>query len=147
MFSSLLFSLDLRGDQGKTSPALVIKILIMSEDFEMFWKAYPRKQAKGYARKAWYKFNPDKELLDRILKAIEWQKKSPDWLKEGGQFIPLPASWLNAERWDDEKPSYASYVAPRHEILSNPDPTQEQIEESRKQVTNIISKIGEKWTK
>jgi hypothetical protein len=24
------------------------------------------------------------------------------WLREGGRFIPNPATWLNQERWGDE---------------------------------------------
>jgi hypothetical protein len=43
--------------------------------------------------------------LAELLAALEWQCKSSNWRKDGGQFIPLPASWLNGERWKDEKPT------------------------------------------
>ena len=46
--------------------------------------------------------NPDAELQAVILRAVEAQKKTKDWLKDGGQYVPHPASWLNGERWQDE---------------------------------------------
>jgi len=69
--------------------------------FDNFWKAYPRKKSKGNAKKAWKKLKPNEQLQNRILRALEQAKTSVDWLKEGGQFIPYPASWLNAEGWED----------------------------------------------
>ena len=70
--------------------------------FSLFWAAYPKKKSKGEAEKAFIKIKPDNVLLDKILKAIEAQKKSPDWIKDSGQFIPYPATWLNGKRWEDE---------------------------------------------
>lgn len=70
-----------------------------TQAFLSFWNTYPRKKAKGYAYKAWQKLNPDLEV---VLKALEKAKQSADWLKEGGQFIPHPASWLNAKGWEDD---------------------------------------------
>jgi hypothetical protein len=72
------------------------------ERFEVFWKAYPRKTGKDAARKAFAKRNPSQELLDKMLAAIEQQKQSAQWQKNNGQFIPLPTTWLNQGRWDDE---------------------------------------------
>ena len=31
--------------------------------------------------------------------------KSHDWTKDGGQFIPHAATWLNGKRWEDELPA------------------------------------------
>ncbi len=70
--------------------------------FEEFWKAWPKKKAKMEAQKAFCKINPSKDLLATMLNAIERAKKTSDWTKDGGQFIPLPATWLNNERWTDE---------------------------------------------
>jgi hypothetical protein len=33
---------------------------------------------------------------------LEAQKKQEDWRKDGGKFIPYPATYLRQERWDDE---------------------------------------------
>lgn len=76
--------------------------ITVSSGFDVFWKAYPKKKAKGDAQKAWRKLKVGSELLDSILKAIEAQKQTTDWQKEAGAFIPYPASWLNARRWEDE---------------------------------------------
>lgn len=72
------------------------------KDFEVFWAAYPRKQAKGNARRAWKKIRPGKALLAKILIAIEEQRGTEQWTRNRGQFIPHPATWLNGERWEDE---------------------------------------------
>ena len=73
-----------------------------SESFDAFWAAYPRKVGKGKARRVWARLRPAQPLLSEIMDAIDWQKKSVQWTKDGGQFIPHPATWLNQERWSDE---------------------------------------------
>ena len=70
--------------------------------FDIFWKSYPRKVNKTYACKVFKRINPSKQLLEKILSAIEEQKNTVDWKKENGQFIPHPSTWLNGERWRDE---------------------------------------------
>ena|SRR3990167_5689258 len=70
--------------------------------FEKFYSKYPRKEAKADALKAFLKISPNTELLETILRAVEIQSKSTQWQKDGGQFIPLPASWLRSARWEDE---------------------------------------------
>ena len=37
-----------------------------------------------------------------MLAALEQQRQSHDWQKEGGRYIPYPATWLNQGRWEDE---------------------------------------------
>ena len=72
--------------------------------FDTFWQVYPRKVGKGAARKAWKKIKPSAELTREIVRAVEIQKRSADWLKNDGQFIPHPTTWLNQGRWQDEIP-------------------------------------------
>lgn len=72
------------------------------ERFEQFWTAYPRRRGKGDAERAFAKLKPDEALFECILLALERQKKSNDWCKDGGQFIPYPATWLNRRGWEDE---------------------------------------------
>jgi uncharacterized protein YdaU (DUF1376 family) len=69
--------------------------------FAEFWLAYPNKKAKGDAEKAWNALRPDDSLTDQILRAVESAKTGEAWLKDGGQFIPYPATWLRAKRWLD----------------------------------------------
>lgn len=84
------------------------------EGFDSFWKSYPKKKAKGDAEKAFSKLKPDDLLLKTILEAIKAQARSPDWTKDGGQFIPHPATWLNQRRWEDEvtQPPRAHFERP-----------------------------------
>lgn len=70
--------------------------------FGEFWAAYPRKQGKGAAEKAWGKIKPNAEVFDQIMSAVESQKHCEQWQKHNGQFIPNPATWLNQRRWEDE---------------------------------------------
>jgi hypothetical protein len=72
------------------------------EGFEAFYAAYPRKAKPKDARKAWDKLKPDADLQAKILAAIEAQRASPQWQKDGGQFIPYPATWLNAGEWANQ---------------------------------------------
>ena len=81
--------------------------IVQNESFEhfiSFWKAYPRRQAKRAAMQAWSKLDTSNGTLELILSSIERQKKSEQWQKDGGKFIPLPATWLNGKRWEDEVP-------------------------------------------
>ena len=71
----------------------------VDDDFKIFWEAYPRKEGKQKAEAAFAKVTEPVEVL---LDAIEAQKKSAQWTKDGGQFIPHPATWLNGKRWLDE---------------------------------------------
>jgi hypothetical protein len=75
--------------------------------FKEFWAAYPRKKSKAAAERAWAKIRPGEELQAEILAALEQAKQSRDWQKEGGQYIPYPATWLNARGWEDELESAA----------------------------------------
>lgn len=71
------------------------------ERFERFWACYPRKVGKGNARKIFAKLKPSEEMLGRMILAVELAKQSPQWQRDGGQYIPYPATWLNQERWED----------------------------------------------
>ncbi|MPM07925.1 hypothetical protein SDC9_54236 [bioreactor metagenome] len=72
--------------------------------FELFWHYYPRKTDKQKARKAFSKLKADQKLLSKILSAIEAQKRSAQWQRDGGQYIPHASTWLNGRRWEDEVP-------------------------------------------
>ncbi len=70
--------------------------------FEEFWEAYPKKKSKGDALKWWKKNKPSQELQLKIHSTLYSLKGSPEWLKDGGQYAPYPATWLNADGWNDE---------------------------------------------
>ena len=70
-----------------------------SDGFDIFWQAYPRKEAKPAALKAFTKLGPSAELLDEMLQAIAQQRTGKQW-SEG--FIPHPSTWINNKRWTDQ---------------------------------------------
>lgn len=70
--------------------------------FDEFWSAYPKKVGKDDARRAFQKRKPDGELLALMLAAIAAQRESQAWIRDGGQYIPNPSTWLNQGRWQDE---------------------------------------------
>jgi uncharacterized protein YdaU (DUF1376 family) len=83
-------------DQKPTSQATVDDL------FPKFWALYPRKQDKAKAQKAWTKLKVTEVLFALIVKGLSVQVVSADWLKESGKYIPLPTTWLNGKRWEDE---------------------------------------------
>jgi len=72
-----------------------------NDDFEQFWTAYPKKQAKQDAAKAFRAAKLKPEQLQTVLQDIKRRGSSPDWQKDGGKFIPLPATYLRGKRWED----------------------------------------------
>lgn len=74
-------------------------------EFEAFWKAYPRKVAKGAAIKAWNKAlkdgaDPQTIIGAAAFYALERKMQDPTYTKH-------PATWLNAACWQDEPdPTY-----------------------------------------
>lgn len=69
--------------------------------YSFFWEAYPKRKGKADAIKAYKKVKAS-NCIAEILQAIEASKRSREWTKDGGQYIPYPASWLRGRRWDDE---------------------------------------------
>ena len=75
---------------------------IYAQNFDLFYQNYPKKVAKQAALKSWQKLKPDDDLMAQIMRGLERWKQSTDWLKDNGQYIPYPATWLNGRRWEDE---------------------------------------------
>lgn len=82
----------------------------ISAQFDAFWQAYPRKIGKQKALKVFEKIKPDNALLSTMLNKIEAYKKTDQWQKNNGQFIPHPTTWLNAGSWEDEIEGGSSFV-------------------------------------
>jgi hypothetical protein len=75
-----------------------IVALVVNEDFDSFWKRYPKKVGKDKAILAWKKKSPK---LDDVLYALSWQIDCEQWRRG---YIPNPATYLNEGRWQDEQP-------------------------------------------
>lgn len=74
------------------------------EGFDAWWAVYPKHEGKQNAIKAFIKIKPDAALLDKMISSVKVWKNSQQWTKDNGQFIPMPATWLNGHRWEDEQP-------------------------------------------
>ena len=70
--------------------------------FERFWSVYPRHVSKTEAKRKFEKLNPDEELLETMIRAVEVQKKSDQWTRDNGQYIPHPSTWIHQRRWEDD---------------------------------------------
>lgn len=94
--------------------------------FPTFWKLYPNKKGKLAAEKAWAKLKVTETLFAMIVDGLARQVICEAWVKDGGKFIPHPASWLNGKRWEDEiKPSgnVHQFPASRHTGFADRDYT------------------------
>lgn len=75
--------------------------------FLEFWTIYPPRKGvrngKAPSKKSWAKIK-DKtlETFNAILKSVEYLKTTDDWKKEQGQFLPMPQTFLNQQRWEIE---------------------------------------------
>lgn len=72
----------------------------LTSEFEQFWAEYPRRIGKKAALKAFLNAR-DRPRIDDLLESIRKAKASPQWAKDGGQYIPHPATWLNRGQWAD----------------------------------------------
>ncbi len=73
-----------------------------SAEFDLFYNAYPRREGKSSAFKVWSNMNGTRPPIEFLITKIEEMKKTEQWLKDGGKFIPYPEKWLSQKRWEDE---------------------------------------------
>jgi uncharacterized protein YdaU (DUF1376 family) len=66
------------------------------QDFESFWKAYPRRVGRRAAERAFLSAAKRVEPA-RLISAVRNFKFNTDT-----KFVPHPATWLNQDRWADE---------------------------------------------
>ena len=80
---------------------------VRPQDFKRWYSLFPRKDARQDAVCAWNDADeagvlPEISVLER---ALEWQIPANDWTINRRNYIPLPATYINARRWQDEPPS------------------------------------------
>ena len=71
--------------------------------WDALWTLYPRREAKKDALKAWSRMS-ESDRHAAVIAIADWRQV---WKAQGRDthLIPLPATWLNGERWDDEVPA------------------------------------------
>jgi hypothetical protein len=92
-----------RNGEGNAGVAFEDEIDIDSY-FESFWKEFPsgRRGSKGKAREAFFKAIVKVKAQTIIDAAIEYAASEVG----RGQFVKMPATWLNQECWDDDRESW-----------------------------------------
>lgn len=70
--------------------------------FDALWKIYPKKNARLAAQKKWDALKPDRETCRAILAGLERDKRSEQWQRDGGKYIPMLSTYLNQRRWEDQ---------------------------------------------
>lgn len=69
-------------------------------DFTAFWDAYPRRGGKGAACASFVKAKK-RASVETIVAGALRLKNDPN-LPSDKSLVPLPATWLNQSRWDDD---------------------------------------------
>lgn len=92
---------DTRAQEDKKIRRSEDKKIKYTEEFEQFWKTYPKKVGK---EKAFPVFEEvlSRATVEQLIQAVEKQKLSAEWTKENGTFIPHPVTWLRRGGWEDE---------------------------------------------
>lgn len=75
------------------------------ELFNRFWQTYPRKVGRKKCQAIWANLKPTPALAERIVTTVRAYRQTDQWQKDGGRFIPHPATFLNQGRWEDEIPA------------------------------------------
>jgi uncharacterized protein YdaU (DUF1376 family) len=70
--------------------------------FAEFWAAYPKKVGKAATIKNFAAAKITADQLPSLMAALEIQKRSDGWTKDGGKFILDPERWIKNRRWEDE---------------------------------------------
>lgn len=87
--------------------------------FEEFWAVYPRHVARKVVEQRWKNRKLDR-VADSIIANVRL-RLSGDWCGKDMQFIPLPLTYVNQDRWDDEtdahgKPANSAGVPEYHQL-------------------------------
>lgn len=79
----------------------IIEVLDQKEMwFESFWEIYPKHQDKKKAKQKFLKLCTNEKEYKAIMDGL--RNVLPVWAKKDTKYIPMPTTWLNGERWNDE---------------------------------------------
>ena len=108
-------------------------------NFADFYSLYPRKMGRKDAERAWNRLTPiqQAECLEAMPNYLKYWK-----VKETAKdFIPYPASFLNAERWTDEID-----IEPIHSKKPElPWYSSEELTKAKAQELGVQAYAGEGW--
>uniref|UniRef100_A0A6M3KMZ6 Uncharacterized protein n=1 Tax=viral metagenome TaxID=1070528 RepID=A0A6M3KMZ6_9ZZZZ len=76
------------------------KDIYTDKKFNNFYEQYPNKKGKLVAYRKFISLSEEEK--DKCIEVLKFHVNSDQWQRDGGRFIPYPATWLNQGRWDDE---------------------------------------------
>ena len=83
--------------EGEERSEVDLAVALEKEEFETFWKIYPRHDARAAAEKAWPRARKAASL-EAILAGAERYRDDPNREEE---FTAHGSTWLNGRRWND----------------------------------------------
>lgn len=122
---------------------------VKEEWFSAFWQAYPKKRNKARAKQAFFRIKKIEKVFPVMMQALGRQKVSADWQKDGGQYIPLPTTWLNGERWEDveqvevQPPASGPVVPTAADLERRESERQRQLDENMNELLERMKQEGE----
>lgn len=105
------------------------------ERFDQFWKIYPNKKAKNAALRRWKTMKISAETFQAIMGGLQRALVSKEWAKDGGAYIPHPATWLNGGCWEDD-------YKPMGTTTKRPDTPKDSAVDRRRQMMGLGDKNG-----
>lgn len=112
--------------------------------FRSFWSIYPRREGKGSAFLSW-KRSGCEVVSEVVVRAV--REQLPHLLREGGKFRPLPATWLNQRRWEDEPFRSDSEADSMRAPMPDPTPLSDaEHAEVQTQIRGIVKQLAEQRT-
>lgn len=101
--SSTISRVELSKEEGKPSTPLrsVTRAGKEPAHFSDFWQAYPRKESRATALKAFEKLTSVEQAAAPAA-VRDWFARRADWIgADGTDYRPHPTTWLNQKRWTD----------------------------------------------
>lgn len=119
-------AIDIQVDIAKLSQAdiphnSVNNIVFLEQKFEKFWLIYPLRQNKQKAWEAFQKLNPDTDLFEQIISALQNQVTHYQQLEQSGHWVPhwkYPANWIEQQCWQEELITYMERSNASHQRRS-----------------------------
>ena len=109
--------------------------------FDEFWNAYPRKLDKGKAFRA-FRSALKRAKFEDILAGVIAYRNDP---KRNPDFTKYPASWLNADSWENAaSPQDTSHLERRDKEKERSDAYLREMEEIAKQAVPLTPELKKK---
>lgn len=85
--------------------ALIVRTVSRDDLFERWWKHYPKPAGKRAARAEWAKLKPapTEADVDAWIQTLQRQRRSSQWLKDNGDYIPDAERYIKKGRMFDEE--------------------------------------------